>query len=168
MSHDRYRVLETPVGSFHLIQADDGSIRTGWVGFGTPLPPSARLDRSLLPDLTDRLKRQFDGEATDFSDIPLPKAPPFHIACWAAARRIPHGRCLSYARLASEAGSPSAARAAGQAMRHNPQPIITPCHRVVSSNGGLGGFAGSSQTDRIEIRTKRALLAIEGADIPGS
>ena len=166
--HDRYRVLETPVGSFHLILGCDGSIRTGWSGFGTPLPPSARLDRDLLPDLADRLKRRFNGEVIDFNDVPLPKAPPFHVACWTAARRIPHGCCVSYARLASDAGSPRAARAAGQAMRRNPQPIITPCHRVVSSSGRLGGFAGSSRTDRIEIRTKCALLEIEGADIPGS
>ncbi len=167
MSRHRYRVLETPVGSFRLIAAEDGSIRTGWTGFGTPLPESARLDQSLLPELAGRLERQFNGEAIDFSDIPIPKAPSFHVACWAAARRIPHGTCMSYAQLASAAGSPRGARAAGQAMRHNPQPIITPCHRVISASGGPGGFSGSDTTDRIEVRTKCALLDLEGVALRG-
>jgi methylated-DNA-[protein]-cysteine S-methyltransferase len=70
--------------------------------------------------------------------------------------RIPHGKTMSYAEVAARAGSPGGARAVGQAMAKNPFPIIVPCHRVLKSDGSLGGFSGG-------LHFKRALLELEGA-----
>jgi len=88
--------------------------------------------------------------------VPLDLAgvPPFHRKVMRVARRIPYGRTVTYGELASRAGSPRAARAAGQAMARNPLPLVVPCHRVVASGGGLGGFGGG-------LALKRRLLALE-------
>lgn len=73
-------------------------------------------------------------------------------ACYA----IPYGRVLTYSELAAAAGSPRAVRAAGNAMARNPIPIVVPCHRVVRTGGGLGGYGGG-------LDVKRWLLALEGS-----
>lgn len=69
--------------------------------------------------------------------------------------RIPFGATRSYREIAEQSGSPAAFRAAGNALGANPIPIIVPCHRVLASGGGLGGYTGG-------LATKRRLLAIEG------
>lgn len=68
---------------------------------------------------------------------------------------VPFGHTVGYQDLADRVGEPGAARAVGAAMGANPLPIVVPCHRVVESRGGLGGFGGGAET-------KRALLALEG------
>lgn len=68
---------------------------------------------------------------------------------------IPYGEVRSYAEVAYDAGSPRGWRAAGNALRGNPMPIVVPCHRVIASDGGIGGYGG--RLDR-----KRFLLALEG------
>lgn len=79
----------------------------------------------------------------------------------AAARNIPRGRTVSYAKLAALAGSPRGARAAASVMRRNRFPLIVPCHRVIRSDGGIGGFMGCEEGPAVAM--KRALLAREGA-----
>ena len=69
---------------------------------------------------------------------------------------IPYGGVLSYAEIASEAGSPRGSRAAGSALGANPIPIVIPCHRVLRKGGALGGYAGG-------LDRKRWLLELEGA-----
>jgi len=137
----------------------------GWVGvLGSPaglvcttLPqPSQREVDSLLGDsvsratpssrhfegLTERFRAYFFGNRVDFPDeLDLSGATPFQRSVWQAARLIPYGQTRSYAWLAGQVGSPGAARAVGQALGRNPLPIIIPCHRVLASNGGLGGFS---------------------------
>ena len=163
MSLPRYREIQMESGPFLLIEEPDGEIRTGWAAFDTLLPAEATPAPRLLPELAERLRRYFQGAVVDFSDVPLSEGPPFHRACWAAAREIPRGESRTYAQLAAAAGSPKAIRAAGQAMRRNPQPVFTPCHRVVASNGGLGGFAGDTGRNQPGLRTKRLLIALETA-----
>ncbi len=68
--------------------------------------------------------------------------------------RIPYGSVSTYKQLAAKAGSPRASRAAGNALGANPMPIVVPCHRVLHSTGGLGGYTGG-------LARKRTLLAIE-------
>jgi len=70
--------------------------------------------------------------------------------------KIPYGETLSYREVALRAGFPRAFRAAGGALGRNPLPIIVPCHRVIRSDGGLGGFGGG-------IEIKKFLLELEGA-----
>ena len=74
-----------------------------------------------------------------------------------AIARVPHGKLTTYAALARAAGNERACRAAGTACGANPIAIVIPCHRVVASDGTLGGYAGG-------LATKRKLLALEGAE----
>lgn len=71
------------------------------------------------------------------------------------ATGVPYGTVVGYQDLANRVGEPGAARAVGTAMGSNPLPVVVPCHRVVESDGGIGGFGGG-------LETKRALLALEG------
>ncbi|MFJ5706704.1 MULTISPECIES: methylated-DNA--[protein]-cysteine S-methyltransferase [unclassified Streptomyces] len=71
------------------------------------------------------------------------------------AAGVPYGSVVGYGELARRVGQPGAAQAVGAAMGANPLPVVVPCHRVVESDGGLGGFGGG-------LETKRRLLALEG------
>ncbi|XHM62213.1 methylated-DNA--[protein]-cysteine S-methyltransferase [Streptomyces iranensis] len=71
------------------------------------------------------------------------------------AAHVPYGTVVGYQNLADRVGEPGAARAVGMAMGSNPLPVVVPCHRVVESGGGIGGFGGG-------LETKRILLALEG------
>jgi O-6-methylguanine DNA methyltransferase len=109
------------------------------------------------PTLSRRLGRYFEGEAIAF-DEPLDTTigTPFQRRVWAITRAIPRGETRTYGQIASEAGSPSAARAVGQAMARNPWPIIVPCHRVLGHDGTLTGFGGG-------LAMKQSMLEMEGA-----
>jgi O-6-methylguanine DNA methyltransferase len=96
-----------------------------------------------LRALSRRIQDAVAGKAVDFAEFRLAPTTPFFAACRAACQAIPPGGTISYSELARRAGSPAAARAAGQAMRRNPMPIIVPCHRVVASDGQLGGYGGA-------------------------
>lgn len=78
-----------------------------------------------------------------------------------AVCHIPYGKTESYASLAATIGHPRAARAVGNAVGSNPIPVLIPCHRVVRSNGELGGYAFGADI-------KRALLETEGSSVPAS
>ncbi|MCL8010719.1 methylated-DNA--[protein]-cysteine S-methyltransferase [Streptomyces sp. AS02] len=71
------------------------------------------------------------------------------------AAGVPYGTVVGYGDLAGRVGQPGAAQAVGMAMGANPLPVVVPCHRVVESDGGIGGFGGG-------LETKRKLLALEG------
>ena len=88
-------------------------------------------------------------------DLPLDlRGTAFQARVWEALRRIPAGEVRTYAEVAAEIDSPGASRAVGQACGANPLALIVPCHRVVRSDGGLGGY-------RWGLEVKRALLAAE-------
>lgn len=110
-----------------------------------------------LGDLPERLCRYARGQPVAFPDaLDLSAATPFQRAVWQATRQIPYGQTRSYGWLAAKAGRPRAARAVGQAVAANPWPLIVPCHRVVSSDGRLGGYGGG-------LDMKERLLRLEGA-----
>ena len=73
-----------------------------------------------------------------------------------ATAAIPYGSVSTYKQVATEAGSPRGSRAAGNALGANPLPIVVPCHRVLHTTGGLGGYTGG-------LERKRVLLGVEGA-----
>ncbi len=160
----RCRPIPTPCGDFLLIEAADGSLHGHWEALGgCESTGPVRTDRSLQPELAERLAQYFKGEDVDFRDVPTPRGPTFFRACWEATRKIRRGRVLTYAELAQRAGSPAALRAAGQAMRRNTLPVIVPCHRVVGSSGSLGGYGGTMDREGPELEIKRWLLTLEGA-----
>lgn len=71
----------------------------------------------------------------------LPKGTPFQEKVWQELLKIPYGKTKTYKEIASAIGHPNAYRAVGQACKKNPLPIIIPCHRVIGSNGNLGGYS---------------------------
>lgn len=109
-------------------------------------------------DLQQQLVAHTDGELQSFADVLLDMSglTEFQRQVTTACRQIPLGTTLTYAALASRAGRPRAARAAGSVMSRNRWPLLVPCHRVVGSHGGLGGFSS-----RGGLATKRRLLQLE-------
>ena len=85
---------------------------------------------------------------------------PFQKRVLLATLKIPRGKTRSYAWVAKEAGSPKASRAVGQALNKNPYAPHVPCHRVISSDGSIGGYAGG-------VAAKRRLLEGEGIRFSG-
>ena len=119
-------------------------------------------DASFFGDLPERLKRFFEGELVSFDDeLDLAHATMFRRAVWEANRSIPYGETRSYSWVAQYIGKPQALRAVGQALAHNPVPIVVPCHRVVNKNGNLGGFGGG-------LDMKKRLLEIEALPRKGN
>jgi methylated-DNA-[protein]-cysteine S-methyltransferase len=108
-------------------------------------------------EVIERLARHLYGAPQDFRDVPLDLggATPFERRVYAAARRIPWGRTVTYGELARRIGSPGAARAVGRALGRNPVAVLVPCHRVVAA-GGLGGFSAGGG-----VATKERLLEAE-------
>ena len=122
------------------------------------LEAPARLDgpRRELDEYFGGRRRTFDL-AVDLALVPTP----FGRRVLETAREIPFGATRSYREVAELAGSPRAARAAGNALGANPVPIVVPCHRVLHSAGGIGGYTGG-------LDRKRRLLALEGLDRPAA
>ena len=117
----------------------------------------AENDPEAFREIVDCLLRYSEGDlgALDGIELDLEGAPPFFRAAWSACRAIPPGETRSYRWLAAEAGNPLALRAAGQAMARNRFSLIIPCHRVISSDGGLGGYGGGG------LGVKAKLLQME-------
>lgn len=119
---------------------------------GTPAPGA----HSLLREAAFQLGEYFEGRRREFAVLlDLSGLRLFQQRVLAALLQVPYGEVVTYGGLAVLAGYPGAARAVGGAMRGNPLPIFIPCHRVLPSSGGLGGFGG-----RPEL--KRRLLELEG------
>lgn len=104
------------------------------------------LQCRLLTEASRQLEEYFSGARKTF-DLPIQlNGTPFQQLVWRTLAQIPYGETAAYAELARRMGSRRAARAVGNANRHNPLMVILPCHRVVGSNGKTGGYAGG--TDR--------------------
>ena len=164
MSKYRYYLFESPMGWVGLLGSDNGLRQLAL----KPTPQEAleelgaALERAVhdpspFAEAQSCLERFFRGEenALDEIDLDMTDAPPFFSAAWTACRRIPTGETRSYAWLATEAGNPLAVRAAGQAMARNPLALVIPCHRVIGSNGDLGGYGGGG------LKVKARLLELE-------
>ncbi len=93
-----------------------------------------------------------------FIELDLADAPEFERRVYAAAQAIPPGEVRTYGELAEAIGSPGSARAVGRALGRNPVPIVIPCHRILASAGGIGGFSAPGG-----VSTKLKMLEIEGA-----
>ncbi|BBG02605.1 MULTISPECIES: methylated-DNA--[protein]-cysteine S-methyltransferase [Pseudonocardia] len=130
---------------------DDGAFAAEYRSrFARPLRPARRLPAGVGPSLR--------GTAAARPELDLAAGSPFERAVLAATRRIPAGQVRPYAWVAREAGHPTAVRAVGTVLACNPLPLLVPCHRVVRSDGALGGYMFGP--DR-----KSELLAAEGADL---
>ncbi len=111
----------------------------------------------LFQNLIERFILYFGGHKVNFPDeLDLSEATDFQREVWEATRLIPYGETRSYTWVAAQIRQPKAVRAVGQALGRNPLPIIVPCHRVLASDGQLGGFSGG-------IEMKKHLLYLEGS-----
>ncbi|MBM3182770.1 MAG: methylated-DNA--[protein]-cysteine S-methyltransferase [Chloroflexi bacterium] len=114
-------------------------------------------DSDFPADLPQRLQRYCNGERVDFPDrLDLSVATRFQQDVWAVTKNIPYGQTRSYGWVAVQLGKPKAMRAVGQALGRNPLPIIIPCHRVVRSDGGLGGFSGGLDMKKLLLRLEKS------------
>jgi methylated-DNA-[protein]-cysteine S-methyltransferase len=126
-----------------------------------PARDRARFDKTLFPDLQQRIAAYFEGDPVDFSTDPaisLDGLSPWDHKVLLTCRKIPSGRTTTYGELAVRIGHPGAARAVGSALARNPIPLIIPCHRVLRTDGALGGFSAPGG-----LTTKQALLRHEQA-----
>ncbi len=105
-------------------------------------------------EVAKQLDEYFVGKRTIFELNILPKGTDFQKRVWEELLKIPYGKTKSYQEIAKVIGNPNAQRAVGSACNKNPILIIIPCHRVISKNGNIGGFAYCNQI-------KQKLLEIE-------
>lgn len=118
--------------------------------------PTSAGASPLLDEAEHQLREYFAGERRRFA---LPIHAPgsaFQERVWAELRRIPYGDTISYGELAARVGVPAGSRAVGRANGSNRLAVVIPCHRVVASGGGLGGYGGG-------LGAKRLLLDLEVA-----
>jgi len=101
-----------------------------------------------------QLKKYLEGKLRRFDCRLDMRGTPFQKKVWSALAKIPYGRTRSYMDIARAIGHPKAFRAVGNANGKNPIPLIIPCHRVIESNGGLGGFGHG-------LKVKKQLIDFE-------
>ncbi|ATQ44308.1 methylated-DNA--[protein]-cysteine S-methyltransferase [Caulobacter mirabilis] len=161
----RWTTVATDLGAA-LVAASDAGLRAITLGDDAAALradlsarfPKARLvqDAGGLGDLAAKV-RALIADPTAGAELPLDdRGTELQRAVWKALRAIPPGRTASYAEVARAIGRPEAVRAVAQACGANPLAVLTPCHRVVRSDGGLSGY-------RWGVERKRALLVREGA-----
>ena len=161
-----YRTVDSPVGPLLLAATEVGLVRVAYASedHDTVLQAlSERISPRILhaPGRLDAATRELDeyfgGHRRDF-DVPLDwrLAAGFRLAVLHRLHEVGYGRTATYAAVAVLAGNPKAVRAVGSACATNPLPVVVPCHRVVRSDGSMGGYLGG-------VKAKRTLLTMEGA-----
>lgn len=164
-----YAGIESPMGIIWAAATERGLLQVSLPresGFLESI--KGRIDAQVVNDLerllplSGMMESYFRGERVDF-DLPLDlRGTEFQKAVWRATYAIPYGRLSSYGRLAVAVGRPRAARAVGNAVGSNPLAIVIPCHRVVRSDGGLGGFGGRPELKRYLLGVEGVLPQVEG------
>ena len=168
----KFTIFETKWGYFGLTGTEKGLFRSH-----LPAADEKRVRANLLKNLTDpaydkdllkSVQRQiaayFEGECVNFdADTPILTYgfSRFTTLALAACREITYGRTISYGQLATVIKYPRAARAIGRALSANRLPLLIPCHRVIKSDGNLGGFSpvagGPALKKRLLLHEKRCL-----------
>lgn len=134
--------------------SDDGAFESD-LSLRFPGHPIVR-DTGGLMQVGRELEDYFAGKRRNF-DIPvdLSSFTDFERSVLEATRRVPFGAKVTYSELAKRIDRPKAARAVGNALRHNPVPLVVPCHRVVRADGTLGGYGGPAGTAEKEGLLRR-------------
>ena len=160
----RYTVFNTSHGWMGCLRSSSGLLK---MTLPQPSPQIAieRLDGTIeqavwspeaFTDIIPQLIGYFNGKCKGFCcSLDLKQATPFQRKVWEVTRSIPYGETRSYGWVAERIANTAAGRAVGQALGKNPLPLIVPCHRVIASDGSLGGFGGG-------LAMKMSLLELEG------
>jgi methylated-DNA-[protein]-cysteine S-methyltransferase len=162
-----YATLDSPLGKLLLASTDRGLVRLAYADFededsvlaelAARISPRVLASPRRLDDPRRELDQYFSGARHEFDlELDWRLTQGFGRRVLRATARIPYGEVSSYKQVAAAAGSPRGFRAAGNALGANPIPIVVPCHRVLHSGGGLGGYTGG-------VDRKRRLLAVEQA-----
>jgi methylated-DNA-[protein]-cysteine S-methyltransferase len=161
-----YATTDSPLGTLLLATTPRGLVRLAYVDYededevleqlATNVSPRVLHVARRLDDPRRELDQYFAGRRHEF-DLPLDwqLSRGFGRRVLEATARIPFGSTATYKQVATEAGNARAYRAAGNALGSNPIPIVVPCHRILHSGGGLGGYTGG-------LDRKRVLLTVEG------
>lgn len=160
-----YASVDSPFGPLLLAATPRGLVKLSFPQFGTEetleelarrISPRVLEAPARLDEARRELDLYFEGKLTEF-DLPLDwrLTDGFRKRVQRAIEHIPYGQTRSYTEVAALAGNERAVRAAGTACGSNPIPIVVPCHRVLRSGGGLGGYGGG-------LPMKEALLELEG------
>jgi AraC family transcriptional regulator, regulatory protein of adaptative response / methylated-DNA-[protein]-cysteine methyltransferase len=161
-----FTVAPSPLGTLIVATTERGVC---WIALGVeaaaleaglrlefPAADSVTRDDAALEQAVAEVLRRIDG-AVPRADLPLDvRGTAFQLRVWRELQRIPRGETRSYSEVAAAVGVPTGARAVGAACGSNPVSVVVPCHRVVSADGGLGGYAWG-------LDVKEALLEREGA-----
>lgn len=160
-----YGLYKSPFNLIGFIGSEQGLIHLGFYksqsSFRRVLRqrfPGARSGMDSFKDLVRLLDLYFRGVRVEL-DYPLVlRGTEFQLRVWRKVKEIPYGEVRSYGWVAENIGMPKAARAVGRAVGSNPIALIIPCHRVIRSDGTIGGFGYG-------INLKRKLLRLEGVEI---
>jgi methylated-DNA-[protein]-cysteine S-methyltransferase len=158
-----YARYPSPIGELYIAASESGitdlCINGGEKGFlelvRSKYGTAPVKDDGRFKGLFRELDAYFEGKPVLFKTPVDPKGTAFESKVWKAIAAIPAQQVRSYKWIAEKAGSPRGARAAGAACGKNPLPIIIPCHRVLASDGRIGGYTGG-------LDIKKKLLALEG------
>lgn len=158
--------FETPVGVILAASSERGiaylelprASGRGFAGWQRLAAPRTRAVPGFAPNraVVAQVLEYLDGKRRTFDVACDLRGTPFQRAVWGSVLAIPYGETRSYAEVACAVGRPAAAQAVGAANAANPIPLIVPCHRVVTTGGKLGGYAGG-------LPLKARLLALEGS-----
>ena len=147
-------MFASPIGLLRFVASEHGVTRVCFEGEQLPID-----EPSASPLVTQELTEYFAGTRQKFTvPLDLTGVTAFRAAVLRELAKVPYGETTSYAQLARAVGNPNAVRAVGSACATNPLPLFIPCHRVLRSDGQLGGYRGG-------VETKRFLLRLEGIDV---
>jgi methylated-DNA-[protein]-cysteine S-methyltransferase len=152
-------VAATPSGLVRVAYSEPGSQDDVLEDLAARVSPRVLEAPARLDEPRRELDEYFGGRRTEF-DLPIDWSVlrGFTLKVLRATARIDFGELRSYADVASEAGSPRAVRAAGNALGANPMPVVVPCHRVVRTGGALGGYTGGLERKEFLLRLEGTLL----------
>ncbi len=161
-----YRIVDSPVGSLLLAATETGLVRVAFASedhervlqdLSDRISPRLLHHRARLDDAAQELDEYFAGRRRTFGlDLDWRLSAGFRATVLQHLPAIAYGHTASYAAVAELAGRPKAVRAVGTACATNPLPVVVPCHRVVRSDGSMGGYLGGAAA-------KAALLGLEAA-----
>jgi methylated-DNA-[protein]-cysteine S-methyltransferase len=147
-----YRTVDSPIGALLVAATELGVVRLAFAGEDHDAVLQTLADR-ISPRVL-RAPQRLDGVARELDEYFAGRRRAFDVALdWRLAAGF---RTATYAAVAQRAGNPRAVRAVGSACATNPLPVLVPCHRVVRSDGGMGGYLGG-------VEAKRTLLTLEAA-----
>jgi methylated-DNA-[protein]-cysteine S-methyltransferase len=161
-----YATVDSPLGRLVVAATSRGLVRLAYAESQSDARVLEELARKVSPRILEaparleavrrELDEYFEGRRTEF-DLPLDweLTRGFTSRVLQATARIAFGSTSTYAEVATQAGSPRAVRAAGNALGANPLPVVVPCHRVLRTGGGIGGYTGG-------LERKEYLLRLEG------